>query len=74
VYLEQTAQLQFLPYTIKEFNEGHWITMDAGDVDRDGDEDIIIGSLFLPQELQHNKIDLTKKPLFLLLDNQSVKK
>jgi hypothetical protein len=74
VYLEQTTQLQFLPYTIKEFNEGHWITMDAGDVDQDGDEDIIIGSLFLPQELQHNKTDLTKKPLFLLLDNQSIKK
>ena len=74
VYLENKGSFNFSPYSIKEFDQGHWITMDAGDIDQDGDEDIIIGSLFLPQELERNKTDLTKKPLFLLLDNQAVKK
>ena len=74
VFLEQTAALKFTPYSIKEFNEGRWITMDAGDIDQDGDEDIVIGSLYLPQEAERSKEDLTRKPAFLLLRNNSVRK
>ena len=28
VYLENEGNFQFKPYAIKEFNEGHWLTMD----------------------------------------------
>jgi len=48
VYLEQTRPFEFKPSTIREFDEGKWLTMDAGDVDGDGDDDIILGSLIPP--------------------------
>ena len=75
VFLERTSsRLEFASYTIKDFNEGRWLTMDAGDLDQDGDEDIVIGSLYLPQEAQQSKTDLTRRPSFLLLRNKLVKK
>ena len=75
VLLERTSpRLEFTSYTIKNFSEGHWLTMDAGDVDQDGDEDIVIGSLYLPQEAKQSKTDLSRRPSFLLLRNKLVKK
>ena len=73
VFLEQTSTFEFTPYSIEAFDRGRWITMDAGDIDQDGDEDIVIGSLYLPQETKQSKTDLTKRPSFLLLRNNSVK-
>jgi hypothetical protein len=74
VFLERTSALEFMPYTIAAFDEGRWLTMDAGDVDQDGDEDIVIGSLYLPQEAHQSKADVTTRPSFLLLRNKLVKK
>ena len=74
VYLEQTSALSFEAHTIKEYNQGRWITMDAGDVDGDGDEDIVIGSLYLPIEISKSTEDLRGKPTFLLLRNKSIEK
>ena len=74
VFLEQSSRFEFTPYSIKEFDQGRWLTMDAGDVDQDGDEDIVIGSLYLPQEAQRSTIDLTARPSFLLLRNNTLKK
>ena len=74
ILLEQTEEFKFTPYSIKEYNEGHWITMDAGDIDADGDDDIVIGSLFLPIEISKTKLDLKTRPLFLLLRNNLIKK
>ena len=42
------SRLEFNPFTIKEYDQGRWLTMDAGDVDGDGDEDIVLGSLVPP--------------------------
>ena len=72
VYLEQAGNFQFMPYTIKEFNEGKWLTMDAGDVDGDGDEDIVLGSLVPPYEQQQQKWKKTakQKAALLLLENK----
>jgi hypothetical protein len=46
VYLENKGgpTLSFEAFTCPEQNAGRWLVMDAGDVDGDGDEDIILGS------------------------------
>jgi hypothetical protein len=73
VYLENTGQWNFKPATISGYNQGNWITMDAGDVDQDGDEDIVIGSLFLPYQTSGKEQQFADKPLFLLLRNNAVR-
>jgi hypothetical protein len=47
VYLENRGNFNFKAFTIPEHADGRWITMDAGDVDGDGDADIVLGSLVL---------------------------
>ena len=46
VYLENTNSntFSFNPYTFKDSNMGRWFLMDTGDIDNDGDEDIILSS------------------------------
>jgi hypothetical protein len=45
VYLENQGGLQFTLSTFRECVSGRWLIMDAGDVDGDGDDDIVLGSL-----------------------------
>ncbi len=45
VYLENQGDFQFKEYTFPEVAAGRWLVMDAGDVDQDGDEDVVLGSL-----------------------------
>lgn len=73
VYLENKGSatnlnFQFNPFTIKEFDAGNWLTMDAGDVDGDGDEDIVLGSFVYRGEALGEKLS---KPSFLLLENKT---
>jgi hypothetical protein len=44
VYLENQGGLHFAPFTFPQCISGRWIVMDAGDVDGDGDLDIVLGS------------------------------
>ena len=44
VYLRNEGGMQFAPSTFDEVLAGRWLTMDVGDVDLDGDEDIVLGS------------------------------
>lgn len=72
VYLEQTTAFHFTPSTINGFNEGNWMTMDAGDVDGDGYADIVLGSLIPPIsfKIKEWKESNKQKAAILLLHNE----
>jgi hypothetical protein len=44
VFLRNEGKLRFTASTIPEVDSGRWLTMDAGDLDGDGDTDIVLGS------------------------------
>jgi hypothetical protein len=43
-YLENRGGTRFAARTFADADRGRWLTMDAGDVDRDGDDDLVLGS------------------------------
>jgi len=47
VLLENRGTLQLKPFTFPEANAGRWMVMDAGDLDTDGDTDIVLGSFVM---------------------------
>lgn len=76
VYLENEGtsvkdHFQFQPSTIKEFNAGNWLTMDAGDVDGDGDIDIVLGNFKLPESVISRNTNNANRHAFLLLRNNT---
>jgi len=44
VYLENKGNMQFTPLTFPQCTIGRWLVMDAGDLDADGDIDLVLGS------------------------------
>jgi len=48
IYWENAGDNTYKRYTFSGFADGRWITMDAGDMDGDGDKDIIMGNAFIP--------------------------
>lgn len=44
VLLQNQGGFKFAPFTFRECISGRWLVMDAGDVDGDGDLDIVLGS------------------------------
>lgn len=81
VYLENcggAASLAFEPHTFERPARGRWLVLDSGDLDRDGDEDLILGSAtglgadsgYVPDRLyEHWK---GEGPLVVFLENLSV--
>ena len=75
VYLENmnTEKYQFQPSTLQEAKLGRWFLIDAGDVDHDGDDDIILSSFtysFTPVPKTNRDIWKKANADLLILENE----
>jgi hypothetical protein len=72
IYWENKGNLLFQPFSFNDLNSGRWLTMDAGDIDADGDIDIILGNanffMATMPDFQKKKLNL-QNPSVLILEN-----
>ena len=76
VYLEQVSPMEFAPRNLPATQNGRWISMDAGDLDGDGDYDIVLGGGYTPIGMMDGHSELFKELLesgspLLYLENQT---
>ena len=73
IYLNNKGNLKFEDYSFPEASQGRWVVMDAGDLDADGDVDLVLGSFvsFLPQgdTTGLGKKWLSTSPSVIVLEN-----
>lgn len=73
VYLENKGNLKFNDFTFSQASKGRWMVMDSGDLDGDGDIDLVLGSFvyFLPagDTTGLGKKWLETSPSMVLLEN-----
>lgn len=71
VYLENTGNMQFEASTFPEVNDGRWVVMDSGDMDQDGDQDLILGSLAFEVVPKSNYVQqwIEKGIPYIILEN-----
>ena len=72
VYLENQGGMNFTTSTFADCISGRWLTMDAGDLEGDGADDIVLGSLtkmptLVPEALKNTWLE--KGPSVMILKN-----
>lgn len=73
VYLENIGDFKFMPSTFDAVEKGRWILMDVRDYDKDGDEDLVLGSLVMEVVPDNGLVEKwTKGGLpFVILENKT---
>ncbi len=77
-YLEQTKPNEFLPHEVPIDQYGRWLTMEVGDIDHDGNLDIMLGNFVTPGRGLLNQKDFTPHwdihtPVMVLKNNTKKK-
>jgi len=73
---ENKGNMTFQPKVIPEAATGKWLTMDVGDIDADGDKDIVLGA-YVHNALEYSKLfirGITEIPNVLILENKKYQK
>ena len=75
VYLENTGNWKMRPRTFDGVENGRWMVMDAGDLEGDGDLDLVLGPLCMDTKPNHGQMErwLRAGVPFLILENLSAK-
>ncbi|MEM6802698.1 MAG: VCBS repeat-containing protein [Bacteroidota bacterium] len=70
IYYQNQGKMDFKPYSFPESIDGKWLCMTAGDIDRDGDTDLLLGSGLFMRDGASNEIKARWRkhapPLFVL--------
>ncbi len=73
---ENTGNMTFKPKFLPEAALGKWLTMDVGDIDGDGDKDIVLGA-YAHNVLEYSKLllrGIDEVPNVLILENKKYQK
>lgn len=71
--MENPGKMKFIPYSVKGALAGRWIAMQAGDLDSDGDPDVVLGNFSIPQDKIARRMPgkWRNTPAFMLLKNKT---
>jgi hypothetical protein len=74
IYFRNNGNLSFTAYSVPEHSAGRWLTMDAADIDNDGDLDILLGNAVfgmgnVPESVKANWKEYS--PSILILTNNT---
>jgi FG-GAP-like repeat len=71
VYLENKGHFLFDAFTLPNPSLGRWLTMDANDIDGDGDVDIVLGNMSIGPSNGPPNFAWRQGPAFVLLQNKT---